>query len=280
MQVDQLLYNLSLNQSSRPHTELQTFVSLGGGCRALTAEKVVSLPQETIHLEGVLLQAKKQIEGGPGSALRVKSNPVIVRPLKAPAEQSQGSAEPFRADFVFRQVNFSSADLSALFVLQNRDSDVKIFFEDCHFEDSKWASRGENNASASGQTFLFKIDEKALLQPKIRESRFSASGRLKKVNLKNLKTTILGKQSDLKIQAKGADVGTGNGFVLPGKLDSLSSSQQPVKMISQTPGLLKAKDPYFTRSQSHFRRPLSSREVPRKGAFEGENNSRRGARPH
>lgn len=141
MQVDQLLYNISLNQSSRPNTELQTFISLGGACgfRLVILEKVMTLPQETISLEGVLLQAKKQIEGSPESTLSVAKNPIIFRPLRVLGVSR--STDPSAADFVFRQVNFTSSELSDLFVLQNQDSDVNIFFEDCHFSNQSYSEK-------------------------------------------------------------------------------------------------------------------------------------------
>lgn len=221
----------------------------------------MTLPQETISLEGVLLQAKKQIEGSPESTLRVTRSPVIFRPLRGSGASRSTSGESFIADFVFRQVNFTSSDLTALFVLQNQDSDVNILFEDCHFSNRGCARPTGITSRPPQNTFLFKVDEKGLFQPKIRESAFSMSRHHKKVNLKNPKTRILGKESEMKIMVRAPDFQSNSGFMLPSKADSLTSSQKPIKMISQNALTRTKPEPYITRSKSHFRLPAQKQAV-------------------
>jgi hypothetical protein len=96
----------------------------------------MNLPHETISLEGVLLQASKEIEGSPESTLSVTKSPVIFRPMSSvPESKSPGTS--MAPNYIFRQVNFTSKDLNSLFILQNMDSDIQILFEDCHFLDER-----------------------------------------------------------------------------------------------------------------------------------------------
>lgn len=94
----------------------------------------MNLPHETISLEGVLLQASKEIEGSPESTLNVTKSPIIFRPMSSIAESKIKQGPP---NYIFRQVNFTSKDLNGLFILQNSESDIEILFEDCHFLDER-----------------------------------------------------------------------------------------------------------------------------------------------
>lgn len=97
----------------------------------------MTLPQDSINLEGILLQRFKEIGGSPESSLNISNNPVIFRPFKAfdllAKERPKFSETSSNKKFVFRQVNFTSKNLEALFVLQNMESDISLLFEDCHF---------------------------------------------------------------------------------------------------------------------------------------------------
>ena len=101
----------------------------------------MTLPQESINLEGILLQKFKEVEGSPESSLNISFNPVIFRPFEPidllkekGIEKKQSSTH----NYIFRQVNFTAANLNALFVLQNMESDVSILFEDCHFSNETY----------------------------------------------------------------------------------------------------------------------------------------------
>lgn len=74
------------------------------------------------------MKKPKQIEGGPGSCLHIVKNPIIVQSRA----QSDGTKSP-KASYTFREVNFVSEDLDALFVLQNKHQDISLTFRDCHF---------------------------------------------------------------------------------------------------------------------------------------------------
>ena len=72
----------------------------------------------------------KEIEGTQNTCLHLKTNPIIIQPsrrLESPSNGVQSSK------YIFREVNFISEDLDSLFVLQNRNDDIWLIFEDCHF---------------------------------------------------------------------------------------------------------------------------------------------------
>jgi hypothetical protein len=101
----------------------------------------MNLPHETISLEGVLLQASKEIEGSPESTLSVTKSPVIFRPMPSTMDTKLGLTSSSTPHYIFRQVNFTSTDLHGLFILQNLESDIKILFEDCHFLDERYFAK-------------------------------------------------------------------------------------------------------------------------------------------
>jgi hypothetical protein len=79
--------------------------------------------------------------------------------------------------------------------------------------------------------------------------------------LKNPKSTILGKKANKKILATGMEVQTPNINYSTSKknVDSLTSSQQPIKMIKD-PSYQSVFGNRITRSKSHFRLNLNGRE--------------------
>jgi hypothetical protein len=101
------------------------------------SDKIVTLPQESINLEGILLQRFKEVEGSSESTLKISVYPVIFRPVKTiDLLQEHKTFQPKSSKakkYIFRQVNFTAKELTSLFVLQNMESDITLVFEDCHF---------------------------------------------------------------------------------------------------------------------------------------------------
>lgn len=73
------------------------------------------------------MNTSKTIEGGPSSKLCIKKSPII---FNAPESQTNSKA----TTFVFKEVNFLAEDLETMFVLQNKNGDLTLIFEDCHFK--------------------------------------------------------------------------------------------------------------------------------------------------
>ena len=80
--------------------------------------------------------------------------------------------------------------------------------------------------------YLFEIDEENIHQPKGRESRFTITREQKQSTFKNPKTTILGRQENLKILAtetNKVEIGFND---LKKQMESLTPSQEPIKMMN------------------------------------------------
>jgi hypothetical protein len=91
----------------------------------------VNLPDEKIVLDGFLMKTPKEIDGKSNTCLHIRNNPIIIQSQKinskAPRSNPIASSK-----YIFREVNFISENLDALFVLQNKNEDITIIFEDCH----------------------------------------------------------------------------------------------------------------------------------------------------
>lgn len=146
VQFDNLLYNMSISGSGKRDTEINTFMSQEGTLVFPSLinlkDKIVSLPQESINLEGILLQRFKEIEGSPESTLKITLYPVIFRPIKIidllQERKTVKTKSTKEKKYIFRQVNFTAKELTSLFVLQNMESDLNLVFEDCHFLNERY----------------------------------------------------------------------------------------------------------------------------------------------
>lgn len=171
------------------------------------------------------MKKPKQIEGGPGSCLHIVKNPIIVQSRA----QTDGTKSP-KASYTFREVNFVSEDLDALFVLQNKHQDISLTFRDCHF-----LSRGYVGELTKrvGRRSMFQVDENHLVQ--LKTETFSQLKQFQDLSgLKNQKTTILGKKKEIGRSSKGIDENNMNLSVFSSNavLDSNKSLNKPVKMMN------------------------------------------------
>lgn len=91
--------------------------------------------------KGLLLQYHSRITGQADACLSLKKLPLILRPMKKfnhNLVQSLHTGEACAApDFLFKNVKFACADLTNLFVIQNRSANLKIVFEHCFFVNEK-----------------------------------------------------------------------------------------------------------------------------------------------
>lgn len=104
---------------------------------------MVRLPRERIQLDNILLQTKKEIQGNPDSWLVIRKNSILMEPLKPfrhnmIRQTTSKESMTKKPNFIFREVNFHSFDLDKLMVLQNKEADIWVVFEDCYFQNERY----------------------------------------------------------------------------------------------------------------------------------------------
>lgn len=173
----------------------------------LKKEKLVHLPNQEVNLKGLFLSDSKTIVGRPNTQLTVKEHPIILGGRGSKPQFFKSKQALNDLEFVFSQVNFSTRDLDALFVLQNQKKGLKLRFRDCFFDHTGYfRHQFFNSRNSNKKSVLFKLDESKMATEPFGEQTKSKKIVKKKrlshqnfINLKVKKRTLLTSHSHQKV---------------------------------------------------------------------------------